>query len=213
MIQMSMTTVTDYRSIAVQAANSVGIDPNIFVAQIQQESGFNPNAKSPAGAEGIAQFMPGTAAGLGVNPWDPTSSLYAAARLDKRNLSAYGGDWPKALAAYNAGGGAVNGWISKWGSNWLSHAFAETQNYVKSIMANAGKTNFSSGNTTQQTTQTTNTQGGSSTDTSTTAPSTGIIQGLLGVSASGFEQFMIAIFAGLVIVIGLFTVFRKKVSS
>src|SRR5215831_13304043 len=72
----------DLQAYARQAARNAGIDPDIFVSQIQAESGFNPTARSGAGALGIAQFMPGTAAGLGVDPSDPYASLDAAARMD-----------------------------------------------------------------------------------------------------------------------------------
>src|SRR6266852_3954489 len=106
---------------AVAAAHRAGINPSIFVAQIRQESSFNPNALSPAGAEGIAQFMPGTARSMGVNPWDPVQALYAAAQYMANSLRAYGGDYAKALAAYNAGGGAVNYAIARGGSNWRSY--------------------------------------------------------------------------------------------
>ncbi len=125
---------TDYRALASSYATQVGISPTIFVAQIQQESGFNPNAVSSAGAIGIAQFMPQTAQGLGLNPHDPVASLKAAAQYDARNLKLYNGDYSKMLAAYNAGGGTVNSASHKGGSNWLSLMPTETQNYVKSIL-------------------------------------------------------------------------------
>ena len=115
---------------ARQAAQSAGIDPDIFARQIQQESGFNPLAKSGAGAQGIAQFMPGTAQGLGIDPLDPTQALPAAARMDAQNLAKYGGDWAKTLAAYNAGGGNVD----KYGG---VPPFQETQNYVNTILGGA----------------------------------------------------------------------------
>ena len=96
---------TDYVGTARQAAAAAGISPDLFVRQIQQESGFNPGAVSPSGAVGIAQFMPGTASSMGVNPYDPTSALYGGARL-MANLSAqFGGNYAKALAAYNGGPG------------------------------------------------------------------------------------------------------------
>src|SRR5215467_14378047 len=76
----------DLQDYARQAANRAGIDPDIFLRQIQQESGFNPGARSPAGAIGIAQFMPDTARGLGIDPTDPYAALDAAARLDASNL-------------------------------------------------------------------------------------------------------------------------------
>jgi len=120
----------DLQAYARQAAQKAGIDPDVFVRQIQQESGFNPSARSGAGAIGIAQFMPGTAAGMGVDPHDPYAALDAAARLDAQHLQQYGGDWSKALAAYNAGAGNVD----KYGG---VPPFAETQRYVQDILGGA----------------------------------------------------------------------------
>src|SRR5215467_7864702 len=120
----------DLQAYARQAAQRAGIDPDIFVRQIQQESGFNPNAKSPAGALGVAQFMPQTAAGMNLDPSDPYASLDAAARMDAQNLGKYGGDCAKMLAAYNAGPGNVD----KYGG---VPPFQETQNYVQSILGGA----------------------------------------------------------------------------
>src|SRR5262252_1268137 len=113
-----------------QAASAAGIDPDIFARQINQESGFNPGAVSPAGARGIAQFMPDTARGLGINPDDVAQALPAAANLMKSYLDKYGGDWGKALAAYNAGPGNVD----QYGG---VPPFGETQNYVKTILGGA----------------------------------------------------------------------------
>ena len=115
---------------ARQAAASAGIDPEIFSRQIQQESGFNPNAKSGAGALGIAQFMPSTAQGLGIDPMNAAQALGAAAQMDAKNLATYGGDWAKTLAAYNAGPGAV----AQYGG---VPPFQETQNYVNTILGGA----------------------------------------------------------------------------
>lgn len=126
--------MTDYQSSARTYATQAGIDPTIFVNQIQQESGFNPRATSPAGAQGIAQFMPATAASMGVNPWDVLGALKGAAYLDSANLQKYGGDYPKMLAAYNAGGGTVDGAVARYGNNWLSHMPSETQQYISKIM-------------------------------------------------------------------------------
>lgn len=85
------------------AAQRAGIDPDIFQRQIQQESGFDSTAKSKAGAIGIAQFMPGTAKGLGVDPTDALASLDAAAKYDADLLQKYGGSWEKTLSTYNSG--------------------------------------------------------------------------------------------------------------
>ncbi len=95
----------DLRAYAREAARKAGIDPDLFERQIQQESSFNPNAGSSAGAQGIAQIVPKWHPG--VNPWNPTEALDYAANLMARHLKTYGGDMTKALVAYNGGGGAV----------------------------------------------------------------------------------------------------------
>lgn len=130
----SYTMANDYVGMARQDAIAAGINPDAFVRQIQQESGFNPSAGSPAGAVGIAQFMPGTAASMGVNPYDPSSALSGAAHMMAGLAAQYGGDYAKALAAYNAGGGAVDSAVVAGGGNWLAFMPAETQNYVAIIM-------------------------------------------------------------------------------
>ena len=89
----------DFVSLARQDALNVGFSPNVFVRQINQESSFNPSAVSSAGELGIAQFEPGTAASLGVNPWDPVQSLQGASRLMASYVRQFGGDIAKALAA------------------------------------------------------------------------------------------------------------------
>ncbi|HLW02834.1 MAG TPA: transglycosylase SLT domain-containing protein [Ktedonobacterales bacterium] len=110
------------------------LEAAVLLWQVNQESGFNPDAYSPAGAIGIAQFMPATAAAYGINPWDPWQSLDGMARYDLDSLRAFwgwshtiavdfGGNrnsyaWGLALAAYNAGGGATGaavGWASSQG--------------------------------------------------------------------------------------------------
>jgi soluble lytic murein transglycosylase-like protein len=130
---MSYHVANDYVSMARQAASNVGISPDAFVRQIQQESGFNPGATSPSGAVGIAQFMPGTAASMGVNPYDPSSALNGGAKMMAGLSAQFGGDYAKALAAYNAGAGAVNSAVARGGGNWLACMPAETQHYVHVI--------------------------------------------------------------------------------
>ena len=124
----------DYRTIARQAAQAAGIDPTIFIRQINEESGFNPNALSPAGAEGIAQFMPTTAAGLHIDPWQPAPALYAAARLMHAYLVRYGGDYAKALACYNAGPSTLQYALDHGGQNWQTWLPQETRNYITIIL-------------------------------------------------------------------------------
>jgi soluble lytic murein transglycosylase-like protein len=130
---VEVLSTSQYVSIAQQDAVAAGISPTYFTRQIMLESGFNPNAVSPSGAVGIAQFEPGTAAGLGFNPNDPIAALKGAANYMARLSSEYGGDYTKALAAYNAGSGTVNSAVQRGGANWLSLMPAETQNYVARI--------------------------------------------------------------------------------
>jgi soluble lytic murein transglycosylase-like protein len=113
------------------AAKKHGLDPALLAGLVKQESGFNPNAGSPAGARGLTQLMPGTAAGLGVtNVLDPVQSLEGGAKYLRQQLDAFGGDVTRALAAYNAGPGAVQ----RYGG---VPPYAETQNYVRAVQANA----------------------------------------------------------------------------
>ncbi len=125
---------SQYVAIAQQDAVAVGIPPDYFVRQIEQESGFNPNAVSPAGAVGIAQFLPGTATGLGINPLDPVQALRGAATLMANYARQYGGDYAKALAAYNGGTGTVQSAVNNCGANWLNCLPGETRHYIFIIM-------------------------------------------------------------------------------
>lgn len=113
----------DYRAIARREAKRAGLDPNVFVRQIGAESGFNPNARSPAGAQGIAQIMPATAKGWGVDPSDPVASLRAAAKNMAGYVRRYG-SYENALRAYNAGPGNIA----------ASRGFSETNRYVQNIL-------------------------------------------------------------------------------
>lgn len=110
------------RSYARQSAQRYGIDPDLFERQIDQESGFNAGAVSPSGAQGIAQFMPGTAASVGLsNPFDPYAALDAAARLMADYQQQFG-SFDNALIAYNAGPGAVGtGDIPQETQDYLFH--------------------------------------------------------------------------------------------
>jgi soluble lytic murein transglycosylase-like protein len=113
------------------AAASNGIDPALLKGLVSQESGFDPNARSGAGALGLTQLMPGTAAGLGVtNPLDPVQSLQGGAKYLRQQLDRFGGDEKLALAAYNAGPGAV----ARFGG---VPPYSETQNYVTSVLSKA----------------------------------------------------------------------------
>jgi hypothetical protein len=97
-----------YAPLIVRAAQRWSVSAQLLAAQLYAESGFNPFARSPAGAEGIAQFMPGTAAAVGLaDPFDPDSAINAQARLMRDLLGRFGAV-PLALAAYNAGPAAVS---------------------------------------------------------------------------------------------------------
>jgi soluble lytic murein transglycosylase-like protein len=127
----SLPAGTPYAAEITAAAQANGLDPALLAGLIKQESGFNPSAGSGAGARGLTQLMPATAAGLGVsNVLDPVQSINGGAKYLKQQLEAFGGDTVKALAAYNAGPGAVQ----RFGG---IPPYAETQNYVRIVQANA----------------------------------------------------------------------------
>jgi soluble lytic murein transglycosylase-like protein len=115
------------------AAARHGIDPALLKGLIRQESGFDPAARSGAGAVGLTQLMPGTAASLGVtDPTDPAQSIEGGAAYLAQQLQRFGGDPAKALAAYNAGPGAV----AKYGG---VPPYAETQQYVQKVLGYAAQ--------------------------------------------------------------------------
>lgn len=110
------------------AAAKYGVDPALLRGLVRQESGFDPAARSGAGAVGLTQLMPGTARELGVtDPTDPAQALDGGAKYLKQQLDRFGGDPAKALAAYNAGPGAVQ----KFGG---VPPYAETQHYVENVL-------------------------------------------------------------------------------
>jgi len=125
---------SQYVAIAQQDAIAVGISPDYFTRQINDESGFNPNSVSPSGAVGIAQFLPSTAAGLGINPWNPIQALRGAAQMMANYSHQYGGDYAKALAAYNGGTATVQYAVNNCGSNWLNCLPGQTRHYIFVIM-------------------------------------------------------------------------------
>lgn len=120
-----------YEALIQQAAARNGVDPAILHGLIEQESGFNPDAHSSAGALGLTQLMPSTAASLGVTePLNPTQSIEGGARLLGELLRQFGGNVSDALAAYNAGAGAVQ----QYGG---VPPYPETEAYVSKVLANA----------------------------------------------------------------------------
>ena len=116
---------------AIPIAARFNIPIKLFLALINQESGFNEKARSVAGAIGLTQLMPSTAASLGVNPLDPVQNLIGGAKYLSMMINQFG-DYRKALAAYNAGPGAVKKY------NGIP-PYKESQNYVNSIMTQAKK--------------------------------------------------------------------------
>lgn len=114
-----------YMTLARQAARKHNVPEELFLRLVQQESGWNPHAKSHKGALGLAQLMPGTAQLLGVNPHDPKQNLEGGARYLSWQYRKFK-SWRLALAAYNAGPQAVE----KHGG---IPPYKETQNYVKVI--------------------------------------------------------------------------------
>lgn len=123
---------TQYDAQITAAATKYGLDPALLKGLIRQESNFNAAARSGAGAQGLTQLMPGTASSLGVDPSDPAQAIEGGAKYLKQQLDRFGGDVSKALAAYNAGPGAV----AKYGG---VPPYAETQNYVQKVLGYAAE--------------------------------------------------------------------------
>jgi soluble lytic murein transglycosylase-like protein len=123
---------TPYAAEIDAAATKHNVDPALLRALIRQESNFDAGAVSPAGARGLTQLMPGTAAALGVDPSVPAQAIEGGAKYLRQQLDRFGGDPAKALAAYNAGPGAVQ----RFGG---IPPYAETQNYVRKVMAYAAE--------------------------------------------------------------------------
>lgn len=121
------TRIKKYAHLVESSAKKYNLDPNLLAGLIRQESNFNPYAVSHCGAMGLGQLMPETARYLGVtDPFNAAQNLDGAAKYLREQLDTFGGNVNKALAAYNAGPGAVK----KFGG---IPPYAETQNYVKAI--------------------------------------------------------------------------------
>ncbi|MBL1437870.1 MAG: lytic transglycosylase domain-containing protein [Rhodobacteraceae bacterium] len=116
-----------YYQMAIRMAEEYGIPKQLFFNLVTAESNWDPVIVSPRGAIGLAQLMPGTAEELGVDPWDALENLEGGARYLSQQYRRFG-TWELALAAYNAGPGAVSRYDG-------IPPYAETQEYVKKILA------------------------------------------------------------------------------
>lgn len=123
---------------AVRLAEKYNLPRDVFLSLVYQESRFNPEARSPKGAYGLAQLMPGTASDLKADRYDPAQNLEAGARYLRQLYDRFG-SMPLALAAYNAGPGKV-----MRAGNQVP-PILETQNYVKKIMGRAGVEGYAEG--------------------------------------------------------------------
>lgn len=106
-----------------ESASKHGVPANLLSSLLDVESGYNPNAKSEAGAVGIAQFMPSTAEGMGIDPTNPQEAIEGAARYLEEKYAKYG-NWHQALEAYNGGDGNVG--------------ISETKAYADKVLSGAG---------------------------------------------------------------------------
>jgi soluble lytic murein transglycosylase-like protein len=125
-VAASTGTRAELEALATDVARRHGLDPALVLAVASVESGFRPKAVSPKGAQGLMQLMSATATSLGVaDAFDPETNLEGGSRYLAELIALYDGDLTKALAAYNAGPGAVNGQVPRNG---------ETEFYVVKVM-------------------------------------------------------------------------------
>lgn len=162
----SLSASTDLDEIFREASETYGVPENLLKAVAKAESGFNANATSSCGAMGIMQLMPATAKSLGVtDAYNPYQNIMGGAQYLSRLLKNYNGNTTLAVAAYNAGGGAV----AKYNG---VPPYSETRAYVKKVLNYAGM----------------DLTAGSVSDTSATSAASAVseaIAGLSGGSSSG----------------------------
>jgi cell wall-associated NlpC family hydrolase len=126
----SLNVPSNLAPMFLSAGATYGVSPTLLAAVAKVESGYDPSAVSSAGAEGLMQIMPSTAQGIGVNPMDPQQAIDGAAKILSGDITKFG-SVPLALAAYNAGAGAVE----QYGG---IPPYPETQHYVSTIMSLVG---------------------------------------------------------------------------
>ncbi|MBQ6516282.1 lytic transglycosylase domain-containing protein [bacterium] len=125
-----ITTKAQILNKVSEISRKYGVDEKLVNALIKQESGFNVNAKSKVGAQGLMQLMPATAKSMGVtDPMNPEQNIEGGVKYLRSMLDKYNGNIILALAAYNAGPGAVDKYTGV-------PPYKETQNYVRNILAN-----------------------------------------------------------------------------
>jgi soluble lytic murein transglycosylase-like protein len=131
----------------VQTATSYGVDPRLALEVAMKESSLNPNVPdSSAGAIGIFQLEPPTAAQLGVDPRDPMQNIDGGIRYLSQLIAKYAGNVAEALAAYDWGPGNMDKALAAHGITWMQYAPLETQDYVQTILGNvSGQYSFSVG--------------------------------------------------------------------
>lgn len=140
--QASQKSLVPYTATITKASQETGVDAGILAAQIMVESGGNATARNDKTSTGepslgISQFQPATAKQYGVDVNDPHSSIAGQARYMKDLLNQFGGDYAKAIAAYNWGPSRVEKAVEKYGPDWMSKAPTETQAYVKKILSSS----------------------------------------------------------------------------
>jgi soluble lytic murein transglycosylase-like protein len=130
--------MSDIVQLIADTATRYGVAPELAIEVATAESGLNPNTPdSSAGAIGIFQLEPATAASLGVDPRDPVQNIDGGVRYLRQLLNQFS-ELAAAVGAYDWGPGRVSSAIAKYGANWLAHAPSETQNYVSKILSNLG---------------------------------------------------------------------------
>jgi soluble lytic murein transglycosylase-like protein len=130
---LGAVTQASMAALVQQAALQYGVSPALALAVATRESNLNPAAVSPAGAIGVMQLMPATAAQLGVDPTNAAQNIDGGVRYLAQLLQEFS-DPVSAIAAYNWGPGNVSQAQQVYGANWLAQAPAETQAYVQAIL-------------------------------------------------------------------------------